>query len=46
MHHKTIAELSQDLATKKISSTELTKLFLERIKRFDEKLNSYITVTE
>jgi aspartyl-tRNA(Asn)/glutamyl-tRNA(Gln) amidotransferase subunit A len=46
MHYKTIAELSSDLATKKISSVELTQYFLERIKRFDEKLNSFITVTE
>src|SRR5579883_858920 len=46
MHHKTIAELSQDLHAKKISSVELTQHFLERIKRFDEKLNSFITITE
>ncbi len=43
---KTIAELSKDLATKKISSVELTKSYLERIKKFDKELNSYITVTE
>ncbi len=46
MHYKTIAELSSDLAAKKISSVELTQYFLERIKRFDEKLNCFITVTE
>lgn len=46
MHHKTIAELSQELSAKKISSVELTKLYLERIKKFDAKLNSFITVTE
>ncbi|EKD69777.1 MAG: hypothetical protein ACD_46C00731G0007 [uncultured bacterium] len=46
MHHKTIAELSQDLSTKKISSVELTKHFLDRIKKLDEKLNSFITITE
>lgn len=46
MHHKTIAELSKDLATKKISSVELTTLFLDRIKKLDGKLNSFITVTE
>ena len=40
MHHKTIAELSQELAAKKISSVELTQHFLERIKQFDEKLNA------
>jgi aspartyl-tRNA(Asn)/glutamyl-tRNA(Gln) amidotransferase subunit A len=46
MHHKTIAELSHDLAAKNISSVELTQLFLERIKRFDTTLNSFVTVTE
>lgn len=46
MHHKTIAELSQELNAKKISSVELTKHYLERIKKFDDKLNSFITVTE
>lgn len=46
MHHKTIVELSSELINKKISSVELTKLFLTRIKQFDEKLNSFITVTE
>lgn len=46
MHHKTIAELARDLADKKISSVELTQHYLERIKQHDEKLNSFITVTE
>ena len=44
MHTKTIAELSKDLHEKKISSVELTKHFLERIKTHDEKLNSFVTV--
>jgi aspartyl-tRNA(Asn)/glutamyl-tRNA(Gln) amidotransferase subunit A len=43
--HKTIAELSQDLHTKKISSVELTQQFLDRIEKFDKTLNSFITVT-
>ncbi len=46
MHHKTIAELSKDLHKKKLSSKELTQFFLERIKRLDKKLNSFITITE
>lgn len=46
MHHRTIAELSKSLANKEISSVELTKLFLDRIHRLDEKLNSFITVTD
>jgi aspartyl-tRNA(Asn)/glutamyl-tRNA(Gln) amidotransferase subunit A len=44
--HKTIAELSHDLQNKKISSVELTQDFLKRIKQYDKKLNSFITVTE
>lgn len=46
MHHKTIAELSKELDAKKISSLELTHLYLERIKKYDEKLNCFITLTE
>ncbi len=46
MIHKTITELTQDLATRKISSTELTQFFINRIKQFDQQLNSFITVTE
>src|SRR3989344_8222749 len=45
MPYQTIAELSRDLSAKKISSVELTQFFLERMKRFDKKLNSFITVT-
>src|SRR5579872_6166187 len=45
MHYKTIAELSRDLASKKISSVELTQHFLDRIQKLDSKLNSFITVT-
>ncbi|SRR5579883_434900 len=43
---KTVAELSRDLASKKISSVELTKHYLDRIKKFDKTLNAFITVTE
>jgi aspartyl-tRNA(Asn)/glutamyl-tRNA(Gln) amidotransferase subunit A len=43
--HKTIAELSKNLHEKKISSVELTQEFLDRIKKFDGDLNSFITVT-
>lgn len=44
--HKTLTELSNELSNKKISSVELTTYFLDRIKRFDKQLNSFITVTE
>src|SRR5216684_2843157 len=45
MYQKTLAELSKALASKKISSEELTRIYLERIKKWDTKLNSFITVT-
>ncbi len=45
MHNKTLAELSNDLESKKISSVELTQHFLDRIQRHDTDLNSFITVT-
>lgn len=46
MHNKSIAELINSLRNKQISSVELTKLFLERIKKYDQQLNSLITSTE
>jgi aspartyl-tRNA(Asn)/glutamyl-tRNA(Gln) amidotransferase subunit A len=42
----TLTELSTALQKKKLSSAELTKLHLERIKRLDEGLNAFITVDE
>jgi len=46
MSYKTIASIANDLATKKVSSVEITKYYLERIKKFDKDLNSFITVNE
>ncbi|MFZ2315078.1 MAG: Asp-tRNA(Asn)/Glu-tRNA(Gln) amidotransferase subunit GatA [Gammaproteobacteria bacterium] len=46
MHHKTIAELASELQAKRISSVELTKLYLDRINAHDKKLNSFITITD
>jgi aspartyl-tRNA(Asn)/glutamyl-tRNA(Gln) amidotransferase subunit A len=46
MHDKSLSELSSLLAGRKISSEELTKLFLERIKGNNSILNSFISVTE
>jgi aspartyl-tRNA(Asn)/glutamyl-tRNA(Gln) amidotransferase subunit A len=42
----TIKELREALDKKQISSVELTKEFLARVKKFDKELNSFITVTE
>lgn len=46
MHNQTLAALSAALRAKKISSVELTRLYLQRIKQYDAQLNSFITVTE
>lgn len=46
MHIKSIAELSKGLEKGEFSSLELTTHFLNRIKKFDKDLNSFITVTE
>ena len=46
MHNKSIAELTKSLAKKEFSGVELAKHFLARIKKFDPKLNSFITVND
>ncbi|MFC3880458.1 amidase [Algoriphagus namhaensis] len=42
----TVADLSVLIKTKQISSVELTQFFLDRIKKYDEKLEAVITITE
>jgi aspartyl-tRNA(Asn)/glutamyl-tRNA(Gln) amidotransferase subunit A len=44
--NSTVTELSAALAAKKISSVELTRLFLDRIKGLNGRLNAFITVAE
>jgi aspartyl-tRNA(Asn)/glutamyl-tRNA(Gln) amidotransferase subunit A len=46
MHNKSIKELASGLRAKEFSSQELTKHYLDRIKKFDPKLNALITLTE
>jgi aspartyl-tRNA(Asn)/glutamyl-tRNA(Gln) amidotransferase subunit A len=46
MHHRTLAELARSLRSKECSSTELTRHFLDRIRRLDGGLNSFITLCE
>jgi aspartyl-tRNA(Asn)/glutamyl-tRNA(Gln) amidotransferase subunit A len=41
---QTLAELSGQLRSRKISSVELTQSYLDRIRRLDPQLNSFITV--
>jgi len=45
MHTRTLAQLAADLRARRVSATELTRHFLERIERFDRGLNAFITVT-
>lgn len=42
----TIKQAKEDLKNKKYSSVELTKAYLERIKKVEPKVNSFVTVTE
>jgi aspartyl-tRNA(Asn)/glutamyl-tRNA(Gln) amidotransferase subunit A len=46
MLNATLKELSAALAQRRISSVELTKLFLERIRKLNGSLNAFITVDE
>lgn len=45
MHKKTLSEQRKALLAKEISSRELTQHYLDRIAKFDNKLNSFVTVT-
>jgi aspartyl-tRNA(Asn)/glutamyl-tRNA(Gln) amidotransferase subunit A len=46
MHDKTVAQLIAGLKAREFSSVELTRCFLERIRRLDGDYNAYITVDE
>ena len=46
MHTKTLTELSRSLHSREFSAEELARHCLARIAAHDEKLNSFITVTE
>ena len=41
-----LTELRKQLDAKKVSSVELAKYFLSRIKNLDKNYNSFVTVTE
>ena len=45
MHTRTLTQLAGDLRARRVSATELTRHFLDRIGRFDKSLNAFITVT-
>jgi Asp-tRNA(Asn)/Glu-tRNA(Gln) amidotransferase A subunit family amidase len=42
----TVGELAELIIAKQITSTELTKFFLERLKKYDPELHCVITLTE
>ncbi|MBV2194209.1 MAG: Asp-tRNA(Asn)/Glu-tRNA(Gln) amidotransferase subunit GatA [Azonexus sp.] len=44
MINKSLKELAQALATKQISSVELSTLFLDRIERLNPDINAFVTV--
>ena len=46
MHNKTIREILNDLASGQYSSREITSSLLDRIKKLDPELNSFISLTE
>ncbi len=46
MKNKSITELSVGLRTGDFSSVEVTQYFLDRIAKYDDELNSFITVTD
>jgi len=46
LHKLTINQAHRGLLSKDFSAVELTKAFLNRIKKEDEKISSFITVTE
>jgi Asp-tRNA(Asn)/Glu-tRNA(Gln) amidotransferase A subunit family amidase len=41
-----VRELAELIRTKKISSVDLTKFFIERLKKYDSKLHYAVTITE
>jgi Asp-tRNA(Asn)/Glu-tRNA(Gln) amidotransferase A subunit family amidase len=41
-----VVELSRLIRARKVTSTELTRMYLERLKRFDPALNCVVTLTE
>lgn len=41
-----VRELAELIRTRKITSTQLTKMYLERLKRYDPQLHCVITLTE
>ncbi len=45
LHFKTITEIAENIASKRLSPVEVTDAMLTRIEQLDSQLNSYATVT-
>jgi aspartyl-tRNA(Asn)/glutamyl-tRNA(Gln) amidotransferase subunit A len=45
LYARTVAELSEELRSGRISSVELTRLFLARSERYQDELNAFITLS-
>ncbi len=46
LHELSIQQAHELLSSRKISSEELTRAYLERIHRLDPQIKSYVTVSE
>jgi aspartyl-tRNA(Asn)/glutamyl-tRNA(Gln) amidotransferase subunit A len=46
LHELSIQQAHELLSSRKVSSTELTRAYLERIQRLDPQIKSYVTVSE
>ncbi|MDQ7072697.1 MAG: Asp-tRNA(Asn)/Glu-tRNA(Gln) amidotransferase subunit GatA [Gammaproteobacteria bacterium] len=46
MHNKSLSELSSSLHNGEFTSVELTQHYLERIKKHNDELNAFITISE
>jgi aspartyl-tRNA(Asn)/glutamyl-tRNA(Gln) amidotransferase subunit A len=46
LHELSIQQAHELLSSRKVSSEELTRAYLERIQQLDPKINSYVTVSE
>lgn len=42
MHYLSALELSKKIKSKEITSTELTKLYIDRIEKYDDAINSLV----
>ena len=44
MEYKTLTEIKEAIHSKKVSSCEITKYYLEKIKKYNNKINAFITI--